>query len=85
MSPKKEKLIAKIIGEIILGILKELIISDTDAPKDILNKIRELRDDQDYKKIIELLPEKLQNKYNVISETIKTQAEIGIFKYDVSL
>ena len=56
MSSRKEKLITKIVREIVLGILKDLVISDTDAPKDILNKIRELGDVQDYEKIIELLP-----------------------------
>jgi len=85
MSSRKEKLITKIVREIVLGILKDLVISDTDAPKDILNKIRELGDVQDYEKIIELLPKKLQNKYKDISVTIKNQTEIGILKYDVSL
>lgn len=82
MSDKKENLMNKTIKEITFDLLKELVILNTDRPKDFLRKVREVNNSKDPEKIIALLPEELQEKYKEILMAIKNPVELGIRKYE---
>lgn len=52
MSDGKENLINKTIKEVTFDLLKELVLIDTERPKDFLKKVRDINDPKDPEKLL---------------------------------